>query len=219
MLLKSESGNVNSCVQNGSNLLTWQLLAKRAFDIAGSAAALVLLSPLLLAMAVLIKATSPGPVLFEWKVVGKGGKAFVGHKFRTMFNGADRMREQLRDRNEMTGVFFKMKDDPRVTPVGRILRRFSLDELPQLWSVLKGDMSFVGPRPTQVFEYEQLESWQKRRTQVKPGAVSLWIVAGKTHDFDKMVHLDLHYIENWSIWLDARVLLGAIPYVLLGRNN
>jgi lipopolysaccharide/colanic/teichoic acid biosynthesis glycosyltransferase len=135
-----------------------------------------------------------------------------------MFNGADRMREQLREKNEMTGVFFKMKNDPRVTPAGRILRRFSLDELPQLWSILKGDMSLVGPRPTQVFEYQQLADWQKQRTQVIPGGVSLWIASGKTQDFDQMVRSDLHYINNWSIWLDLWILMKVIPYVLFGRN-
>jgi len=166
----------------------------------------------------LVKLTSPGPIFFRWNVIGKGGQPFVGYKFRTMFDGAERIREQLREKNEMTGVFFKMQNDPRVTPIGRILRRFSLDELPQLWSVLKGDMSLVGPRPTQIFEYQQLKDWQKQRVKVKPGSVSLWIVSGKTTDFDLMVRLDLEYINNWSIWLDLKILLKAIPYVLLGKN-
>jgi lipopolysaccharide/colanic/teichoic acid biosynthesis glycosyltransferase len=174
--------------------------------------------PFMILLSLLVKLSSPGPVFFRWNVIGKGGQPFVGYKFRTMFNGAERIREQLREKNEMTGVFFKMKNDPRVTPVGRVLRRFSLDELPQLWSVLNGDMSLVGPRPTQIFEYEQLNEWQKQRNAVKPGSVSLWIVSGKTQDFDKMVQLDLEYVNNWSVWLDLKILFKAIPYVLFGRN-
>ena len=143
----------------------------------------------------------------------------MGYKFRSMFAGADRAREQLREKNEMTAVFFKMKNDPRVTPVGRILRRFSLDELPQLWSVFWGHMSLVGPRPAQVFEHEQLEDWQKQRVQLKPGLVSLWIVSGKTRNLDEMARLDLDYIRNLSIWLDLKILLKALPYVLLGKNE
>jgi len=192
--------------------------AKRALDLLGSAVALVIFSPLFVLTAILVKFTSPGPVFFRWNVIGQGRKPFVSYKFRTMLNGADRLREQLRDKNEMTGVFFKMKNDPRVTRLGRILRRFSLDELPQLCSVFKGDMSLVGPRPTQVFEYEQLKDWQKQRVHVKPGAVSLWIVSGKTSDFDQLVYQDLEYVRNWSLWLDLRILLKAVPYVLLGKN-
>jgi len=192
--------------------------AKRALDLLGSAVALVIFSPLFVLTAILVKFTSPGPVFFRWNVIGQGRKPFVSYKFRTMLNGADRLREQLRDKNEMTGVFFKMKNDPRVTRLGRFLRRFSLDELPQLCSVFKGDMSLVGPRPTQVFEYEQLKDWQKQRVHVKPGAVSLWIVSGKTSDFDQMVYQDLEYVRNWSLWLDLRILLKAVPYVLLGKN-
>jgi len=191
---------------------------KRAIDVVISGAAFLILLPVMILITLLVKLTSPGPIFFRWNVIGKGGRPFVGYKFRTMFDGAERMREQLREKNEMTGVFFKMQNDPRVTPIGRILRRFSLDELPQLWSVLKGDMSLVGPRPTQIFEYEQLKDWQKQRVKVKPGSVSLWIVSGKTTDFDLMVRLDLEYINNWSIWLDLKILLKAIPYVLLGKN-
>jgi lipopolysaccharide/colanic/teichoic acid biosynthesis glycosyltransferase len=136
-----------------------------------------------------------------------------------MVAGADRMREGLQSKNEMTGPFFKMTRDPRVTSVGRIMRRFSLDELPQLWSILIGEMSLVGPRPTQLFEYEKLHEWQKRRVEVRPGAVSSWIVLGKTRNFDEMVHLDLDYIDRWSIWTDLSMLLKTIPYVLLGKNS
>ena len=191
---------------------------KRVLDILIAGAAFLILLPVMILLSLLVKLSSPGPVFFRWNVIGKGGQPFVGYKFRTMFDGADRIREQLSKKNEMTGVFFKMKNDPRVTPVGRVLRRFSLDELPQLWSVLNGDMSLVGPRPTQVFEYEQLSEWQKQRNAVKPGSVSLWIVSGKTQDFDKMVRLDLEYVNNWSPWLDLKILLKAVPYMLFGKN-
>jgi lipopolysaccharide/colanic/teichoic acid biosynthesis glycosyltransferase len=194
------------------------LALKRVMDVLIAGTAFLILLPFMILFSLLVKLSSPGPVFFRWNVIGKGGQPFVGYKFRTMFDGADRAREQLKDKNEMTGVFFKMKNDPRVTPIGRVLRRFSLDELPQLFSVLSGDMSLVGPRPTQVFEYEQLNDWQKQRNDVKPGSVSLWIVSGKTQDFDEMVRLDLKYVNNWSIWLDLIILFKAIPYVLLGKN-
>ena len=197
----------------------WQLAAKRGLDLLGATTAMVIFSPFLLVIPILIKLTSPGPILFRWHVVGLGGKPFVGYKFRSMFNGADRAREQLQEKNEMSGVFFKMKDDPRITSIGRFLRRFSLDELPQLWSVLIGQMSLVGPRPCQVLEYQQLAEWQKQRVQVKPGLVSLWIVSGKTQDFDQMVRLDLRYAHNWSIWLDFKIIARALPYVILGKNH
>ena len=195
-----------------------QRALKRVLDVAISAVMLLVLSPLFLLLATLIKSTSSGPILYRWRVVGRKGRPFVGYKFRTMFVGADQMRDLLRDKNEMTGPFFKMRNDPRVTPVGRILRRFSLDELPQLWSILIGDMALVGPRPTQVFEYELLQDWQKKRVEVRPGAVSSWIVSGKTLDFDEMVRMDINYIDHWTIWLDTKILLKVIPYVLLGKN-
>jgi len=197
----------------------WQRAAKRTVDVAVAATALVVCSPLLLLISLLIKVTSPGPVLFHWHVMGKGGRPFVGYKFRSMFNGADQARDQLQDKNEMSGVFFKMKDDPRVTSVGRFLRRFSLDELPQLWSVLIGDMSLVGPRPSQVFEHTQLSEWQKQRVRVRPGLVSLWIVSGKSQDVNVMVQQDLDYACNWSIWLDLMILMRAVPYIALGKNH
>jgi lipopolysaccharide/colanic/teichoic acid biosynthesis glycosyltransferase len=201
-----------------SELPAGGMAIKRVMDLVISGAAFLILLPVMTLITLFIKLTSPGPIFFRWNVIGLEGQPFVGYKFRTMFNGADRMREQLREKNEMTGVFFKMQNDPRVTPIGRILRRFSLDELPQLWSVFKGDMSLVGPRPTQVFEYEQLKDWQKQRVKVKPGSVSLWIVSGKTTDFDQMIRLDLEYINHWSTWLDLQILMKAIPYVLLGKN-
>jgi len=193
-------------------------VVKRLIDIILADALLVLLSPVFAIIALAIKITSPGPVLFQWHVVGQGGRPFVGYKFRTMVQDADKMRERFSDDNEMTGPFFKMRHDPRVTAVGAILRKFSLDELPQLWSVLKGDMSLVGPRPTQDFEYERLEEWQRQRIRVKPGCTSLWIVSGKSSDFDEMVNLDLEYINNWSLRMDVNILLKSILYMVFGKN-
>src|ERR1022692_191882 len=138
MLLKTEDVNDAQFASTAPPAPAWQMAAKRGLDILGAATALAVFSPLFALISILIRLTSPGPILFRWHVVGRGGKPFVGYKFRSMFDGADRAREQLRDKNEMTGVFFKMKNDPRVTSVGQVLRRFSLDELPQLWSVLVG---------------------------------------------------------------------------------
>lgn len=193
-------------------------LFKRSIDIVAATFWLLLLCPLFALIALTIKLASPGPVFYRWHVVAQGGRPFVGYKFRTMIVGADRTREQLQDKSEMTGPFFKMRNDPRVTPIGGILRKFSLDELPQLWNVLKGDMSLVGPRPTQVFEYEHLEEWHKRRVSVRPGMICLWHVRGKTKDFDEMVRTDLEYIDNWSLSLDLKLLVDAAVYVLTGRN-
>jgi len=219
MTLSVQDINDSSCASEPLKVWSAWVIAKRGLDILASAIALILVFPLCVLIAALVKMSSPGPAFFRWSVIGQGGKPFVGYKFRSMIEGADQKRDGLNDKNEMTGIFFKMQNDPRVTPLGRILRRFSIDELPQLWSVLRGDMSLVGPRPTQIFEYEQLEDWQKRRASVKPGAVSLWLVSGKTNDFGQMVSLDLKYIDNWSLWLDLKILFRAIPYVLLGKNS
>jgi len=219
MLLKTEDLSDAQLESAPPQHPAWQRGAKRALDILVASAGLIVLSPLFALISILIRLTSPGPTFFRWHVVGQWGKPFVGFKFRSMFDGADRAREQLEDKNEMTGVFFKMKNDPRISPIGRFLRRFSLDELPQLWSVLVGKMSLVGPRPCQVFEHEKLTEWQKQRVLMRPGCVSLWIVSGKTQDFDDMVRLDLQYIYNWSIWLDFSILFQAVPYVLLGKNQ
>jgi len=198
----------------------WQLLAKRAMDIVVSAVLLVLLAPLFLIIAVAVKLTSPGPVFYEWKVMGLNKKPFTGFKFRTMVQNADELKAQLLAANEMSGPVFKMKSDPRVTPVGCILRKFSLDELPQLWSVLKGDMSLVGPRPPLVTEVNRFERWQRRKLSIRPGITCLWQVNGRSQiaDFDEWARLDLEYIDNWSLWLDFRILLQTIPVVLLGRG-
>ena len=193
-------------------------LVKQIIDLIVAGVSLVFLSPLLALIALAIKLTSPGPVLYRWPVVGQGGRPLKAYKFRTMLVGADEMKPQLLDQNETTGPVFKMQNDPRITSVGRALRRFSLDELPQLWSVLKGDMSLVGPRPVLTYEWEQFEDWQRQKLSVKPGMISLWHIRGQPRDFDQWVKLDLEYIENWSLWLDVKLLVGAGCYVLTGKN-
>ena len=197
----------------------WRAL-KRLFDALAAAFLLLALSPLFVLLAILVKLSSSGSVFYRWKVVGKGGRYFTGYKFRTMFENADAIKEELLSRNEMKGPMFKIKNDPRITPAGRWLRRYSLDELPQLWSVLKGDMSLVGPRPPLQTEFERFTEWQKRKIQVKPGITCLWQIRGRNRidDFDDWVRLDLEYIEHWSLWLDFKILLKTIPAVLTARG-
>ena len=189
-------------------------------DLVIGGAFLLGLSPLFALIAVAVKLGSPGPVLYRWPVVGQGGRPIRAYKFRSMVVGADQLKRQLLDLNEASGPIFKMKDDPRITPVGRVLRKFSLDELPQLWSVLRGDMSLVGPRPPLESEYVQFSEWQKRKLAVKPGITCLWQISGRSeiHDFDEWVRLDLEYIERWSIWLDVQILLRTLPVVVRGRG-
>jgi lipopolysaccharide/colanic/teichoic acid biosynthesis glycosyltransferase len=196
-----------------------QSAIKRGFDIMGSAFLLIILAPVSLVITLVIWATSGRPILYEWKVVGKGGIPFTGHKFRTMVTNADELKQQLTEHNEMTGPVFKIKNDPRITPAGRFLRKYSLDELPQLWSVLRGEMSFVGPRPPLQSEFEKFADWQKKKLAVKPGMTSLWQVSGKPQDFTEWVKLDLEYIDHWSLWLDAKILFRTVLVVLGGENQ
>jgi exopolysaccharide biosynthesis polyprenyl glycosylphosphotransferase len=196
-----------------------RLFFKRVFDVVLSFAALVLLSPLLAAIAAMIRITSPGPVLFQQTRCGLGGRRFTLYKFRSMINNAEQMRAELHQLNELDGPVFKISDDPRITPIGRWLRRFSLDELPQLWNVFRGDMSFVGPRPAVPEEVEQYEDWQRRRLRMRPGLTCTWVLEGRNHlDFKRWMQLDLKYIDNWSLWLDAKIFLRTIPIVLSGRG-
>jgi exopolysaccharide biosynthesis polyprenyl glycosylphosphotransferase len=197
-----------------------QLLVKRVLDIGFSFTALVLLSPLFAVVAVAIKLTSPGPVFYSWKVVGLNKRPFAGYKFRTMVVNADKMKEMLLDKNEMNGPVFKLRQDPRVTRVGRFLRKYSLDELPQLWSVLKGDMSLVGPHPPLETELCGFQDWHWRKLSVKPGVTCLWQVSGRNEirEFDDWVKMDLDYIDNWSLSLDLKILLKTIPAVLSAKG-
>ncbi len=192
------------------------LAAKRGIDAVVSSVLLLLLFPVFLVLAVAVSATSPGPVFYRWKVVGQSGRQFVSYKFRSMVANADTLRSQLDSLNEMSGPVFKMTHDPRITKVGSWMRRYSLDELPQLYSVLKGDMSLVGPRPPLVTEYAQFTDFQKQKLAVKPGITCLWQVGGRNQvsDFDEWVKLDLEYIRNWSLYLDLKILLHTVKEVL-----
>lgn len=195
------------------------LAVKRALDVALAGVGLVLASPLLAAAALAIKITSPGPVLFRQMRCTLNGRPFVMPKLRTMAVDAERHRHHLEARNEMDGPVFKMRDDPRVTPVGRFLRRYSLDELPQLWSVLKGDMSLVGPRPPVPTEVASYETFERRRLSMRPGLTCLWQVSGRNEiGFDDWVRLDLQYIDTWSLATDLRILLRTVPAVLSGQG-
>jgi exopolysaccharide biosynthesis polyprenyl glycosylphosphotransferase len=192
---------------------------KRAMDVTVASVALVLLAPMLLVMAAAIKLGSRGPVLFRQARIGKGGKPFQMLKFRSMVDGADGQKPQLVHHNEADGGLFKIADDPRLTPVGRALRRFSLDEIPQLYNVLVGHMSLVGPRPLVPDEDRNAEGWERRRLHVPPGMTGVWQILGSARiPFEEMVKLDYLYGANWSLWLDVKILLRTIPYVLNGRG-
>jgi lipopolysaccharide/colanic/teichoic acid biosynthesis glycosyltransferase len=180
---------------------------------------LVLSSPLLLAALVAIKLDSRGPVLYVDRRVGVGEREFGMWKFRTMVAGAAEKQDELEAANEASGALFKIKDDPRVTRVGKVLRRFSLDELPQLVNVLRGQMSLVGPRPLPLRDYELLEDWHRARYLVLPGMTGLWQISGRSGlPFDDLVRLDFAYLENWSIWLDISIIARTVPAVLSGRG-
>lgn len=195
------------------------LFVKRMIDITGAAAALVLLSPLLLLIAIAIRMSSPGPCIYKSVRVGKKGRRFVCIKFRTMVPDADQRKEELRQLNQRQGPFFKINADPRVTGVGRFLRKYSLDELPQLWNVLKGDMSLVGPRPPAVEETTEYQLEQLRRLDVTPGITGLWQVSARHEpSFDMAVAFDNQYIENWNLMLDVRILLKTFFVVLKGTG-
>lgn len=198
----------------------WQLLAKQVLDLTVSLAVLVLLAPLLLVIMVAIKMTSEGPVFFCQERCGLNGRKFVLYKFRTMVKDAENRLEELRPFNEMNGPAFKMTNDPRLTKIGKFLRKISFDELPQLWNVLKGDMSLIGPRPPLFSEVQKYDLGQRRRLTMKPGLSCLWQISGRNTivDFEKWMKLDMAYIDQWSLWLDFKIFLMTIPVVLLGHG-
>ncbi|HEX5267221.1 MAG TPA: sugar transferase [Acidimicrobiales bacterium] len=197
----------------------WRAGAKRLIDIVGAAAGLALLVPLTLALAVLVMLDSPGPALFVQERIGKDGRTFRMFKFRTMVRDAPQMLSELRTSNEADGPLFKIARDPRITRVGRVLRRASLDELPQLWNVLRGDMSLVGPRPALPGEAAGWTPELYQRLRVKPGLTGMWQVNGRSSvSFDEYVRLDLYYVNNWSIATDLAILAKTLPAVLSGRG-
>lgn len=200
---------------------SWQALAKQLIDLVGGLLLLLIWSPILIPVAILIKLTSPGPILFRQQRSGISGRPFTIYKFRTMVTNAEQLKHELEQLNEMTGPVFKITKDPRVTPLGRFLRKYSLDEFPQLINVIKGEMSLVGPRPLPVDEVRRFDDLaHRRRLSVKPGLTCLWQISGRNNltDFKEWVRLDLQYIDNWSIWLDLKILLHTIPVVLRGTG-
>jgi lipopolysaccharide/colanic/teichoic acid biosynthesis glycosyltransferase len=193
---------------------------KRAMDLVLASFALLVLSPVLVVIAVVVVLDTGRPVFYPWRVLGYRGRRFTGYKFRTMVRDADELKSDLLHLNEMTGPVFKMRNDPRVTRAGRFLRRFSLDELPQLWSVVRGDMSLVGPRPPSPAEFVRFEPRQRMKLAVRPGITCLWQVSGRSEitDWARWAALDLEYIERWSLWLDVRTLFRTVPVVLSGHG-
>ena len=200
---------------------SWQGVGKQVLDVVGAINALVLLAVPLLLVGLLVKCTSSGPILFRQRRSGLNGKPFTMLKFRTMVTDAEQQKAELDAFNEMDGPVFKVSEDPRVTRLGRWLRKFSVDELPQLWNVLRGEMSLVGPRPLPVDEIKQInDRSHRRRLSVKPGLTCLWQISGRSQisSFKEWVRLDLEYIDNWSLWLDLKILLKTIPVVILGSG-
>jgi lipopolysaccharide/colanic/teichoic acid biosynthesis glycosyltransferase len=198
----------------------WQLATKRLIDIVGSLSILTVFSPLMLVIAIAIRLTSPGPVIYAQRRVGKGGRSFTMWKFRSMIDGAHELRDRHEHRNRHTvGPVFKIQYDPRITRIGRVIRRFSLDELPQLLNVLRGDMSLVGPRPALPEEFALCNEHIRQRTLVPPGLTCIWQVSGRSDvDFLRWVDMDLAYIRSWSLWLDLKLLVLTLPAVVRGRG-
>lgn len=200
---------------------SWQAIGKEALDKVGALLLMIIASPFFLLAALAIRLTSPGPVLFRQQRSGLNGRPFVMLKFRSMVTDAEQRKQEIAILNEMAGPVFKVTADPRITPIGRILRRYSIDELPQLINVLRGEMSLVGPRPLPVDEVKRFDDFaHRRRLSVKPGITCLWQVSGRNDvkDFKDWVRLDLEYIDNWSLWLDLKILLRTIPVVLIGTG-
>ncbi len=205
--------NRQTLISHTAELDPDQMIFKRIFDLFGALIGIAVLVICYPVMAAAIKLSSPGPVFFKQVRVGKNGKRFIMYKFRSMVEGAEEMKNDLRKLNELDGAIFKIKNDPRITPVGRFIRKFSLDELPQFINVLKGEMSLVGTRPPTPDEVSKYQKWHHRRISILPGLTGLWQVSGRNRikSFDEIVRLDLEYIDNWSIWLDFLIILKTIP--------
>jgi len=199
---------------------TVALGVKRVLDVTISVLLIILTMPIMLVTALLIKISSRGPILFKQKRSGLHGRVFTLYKFRSMHNDAEVKRKELEEYNEMEGPVFKIREDPRITSVGKFLRTSSIDELPQLWNVLKGDMSIVGPRPPIPEEVAKYERWQRRRLSMRPGLTCIWQISGRNriNDFNEWVRLDLQYIDTWSPYLDMKIFLKTIPVVLFRKG-
>jgi exopolysaccharide biosynthesis polyprenyl glycosylphosphotransferase len=200
---------------------SWQAMAKQVIDFGGAALLLAITALPMALVALGIRFTSPGPVLFRQQRAGLNGRPFYMYKFRSMVNNAEQLKQELAQLNEMSGPVFKVTNDPRITPIGRFIRKWSIDELPQLWNVVRGDMSLVGPRPLPVDEVDRFDDRaHRRRLSVKPGLTCLWQVSGRNNvkDFKDWVRLDLEYIDNWTIWLDLKILARTVPVVLAGTG-
>jgi exopolysaccharide biosynthesis polyprenyl glycosylphosphotransferase len=215
-----ELGGHSSIMHYTGQIQGWSVVVKRAVDFCLALVALVAVSPVMILAAALIKLTSPGPVFFTQKRIGQNKRRFSIYKFRSMTVDAEARMKQIEHLNEQKGPVFKIKHDPRITPVGRFLRKTSIDELPQLFNVLRGDMSLVGPRPMSVRDYELFsEDWHRRRFSVRPGITCLWQVAGRNSiPFEQWMELDMQYIDKWSLWLDIKILAKTIPAVLRGSG-
>ena len=192
---------------------------KRTIDILGALLGIIILSPIWLIVALSIKIESKGPIFFAQKRVGKNEKVFNMYKFRSMVSNAEELKVKLQEQNEMSGPMFKMKDDPRVTKVGKFIRKTSIDEIPQLWNILKGEMSLVGPRPSLPKEVKEFEPWMKRRLDVKPGLTCYWQVSGRNNiDFEQWMALDIKYVDERSLWIDIKLIFQTV-FVLFGDKN
>lgn len=219
-----QDGNLSVYLNGGQDtgLLgahAWQLAVKRVIDVVGASMLLFLLMPLIALSALLIVTTSPGSAIFRQERIGRDGRHFRMLKLRSMFADASERRAELESRNEADGPVFKLHDDPRVTPLGRTIRKLSIDELPQLWNVIKGDMSLVGPRPPLPEEASTYDWLQRRRLSVTPGLTCIWQVSGRSYvDFAGWLEMDLEYIRNWSLRLDLLLLARTVPAVLGGRG-
>lgn len=204
--------------ENKQNLRVYEIF-KRIIDIIGAGLGLILLSPIIAIVACAVKFTSKGPVFFSQKRVGKNGELFEMYKFRSMVVNAEELKENLEEQNEMSGPMFKIKDDPRITKVGKFIRKTSIDELPQLWNVLKGDMSLVGPRPSLPKEVEQFDNWMFKRLSVRPGLTCYWQVSGRNNiDFEDWMKLDCRYVDERNLWIDIKLIFKTI-FVLFGDKN
>ncbi len=204
--------------ENKQNLKVYEI-CKRTIDIIGAGLGLILLSPIIAVVACAVKFTSKGPVFFSQKRVGKNGELFEMYKFRSMVVNAEELKENLEEQNEMSGPMFKIKDDPRITKVGKFIRKTSIDELPQLWNILKGDMSLVGPRPSLPKEVEQFDNWMFKRLSVRPGLTCYWQVSGRNNiDFEDWMKLDVKYVEERNFWIDIKLIFKTV-FVLFGDKN